>query len=141
MLKTIENLLNQNKLLSLAHFTRMFFRIVKIVSKLFGMACIVELVREKLALLIYTFQHSLKKRAKKIGWILLIFSTAFILFGLGLRFLLLGLACWLNQILSSNYLGFFIVAFFCFLIVVAVLLMLRSHMNDPSADQEKITDG
>ncbi|MGI2262214.1 phage holin family protein [Candidatus Cardinium hertigii] len=118
----------------------MFFKIVKIVSKLFGMACMVELVREKLALLIYTLQDSLKKKAKKVGWILLIFSTAFVLFGLGLRFLLLGLACWLNQIFASNYLGFFMVAFFCFLMVLAVLLMLRSHINDQSADQEKITD-
>ncbi|MGI2298391.1 phage holin family protein [Candidatus Cardinium hertigii] len=118
----------------------MFFRIIKIVSKLFGMACIVELVREKLAVCIYTFQHGLKKKAKKVGWILLIFSTAFILFGLGLRFLLLGLACWLNQILSSTYLGFLMVAFFCFLMVGVVLLMFRSHMNDQAADQEKITD-
>ncbi|MGI2299282.1 phage holin family protein [Cardinium endosymbiont of Bemisia tabaci] len=105
------------------------------------MACILELVREKLAVLIYTFQHSLKKKAKKVGWILLIFSTAFILFGLGLRFLLLGLACWLNQIFESNYIGFLMVALFCFLMVAAVLLMLRSHINDQVADQEKITDG
>ncbi|MGI2257670.1 phage holin family protein [Candidatus Cardinium hertigii] len=119
----------------------MFFRIVKIVSKLFGMACMVELVREKLVILIYAFQDSLKKKAKKVGWILLIFSTAFILFGLGLRFLLLGLACWLNQIFASNYIGFLMVAFFCFLMLAAVLLMLRSHINDQGADQERITNG
>lgn len=119
----------------------MFFRIVKILCKLFGMVCIVELVREKLGTLVYTLQHSLKAKAKQMAWMVLIFSIAFILFGLGLRFLLLGLACWLNEVLASTYLGFLLVAMFCFVMMGCVLLIWRSNSNNQATDQEKITDG
>lgn len=123
----------------MAYFNRMFFRIIKILCKLFGMACIVELVREKLGVLVYTLQYNLKAQAKKMAWMFLLVVLAFILLGLGLRFLLLGMAYWLNALFSSTYLGFFLVSIFCFLMVILMVLMLRRKINDQ--EEEKITNG
>ncbi|MCT4697147.1 MAG: phage holin family protein [Candidatus Cardinium sp.] len=119
----------------------MFVRVIKILCKLLGIACIVELVREKLGGFVHTLQRGLKAKAKKVAQLVLLAALTFILFGLGLRFLLLGLAYWLNALLSSTYLGFFLVSIFCFLMVVLVVLILRSKMNNQPLTQEKISDG
>ncbi|AXI24356.1 holin superfamily III [Cardinium endosymbiont of Sogatella furcifera] len=119
----------------------MFVRMIKILCKLLGIACIVELVREKLGGLVHTLQYSLKEKAKQVVQVFVLAALTFILFGLGLRFLLLGLAYWLNALLSSAYLGFFLVSIFCFLMVMLVVFMLRSKMNNQPLTQEKISDG
>lgn len=119
----------------------MFFRIIKMLCKLFGIACIVEMVRERIGVLLYTLQHNLKAQAKKIARMFLLASLVFILLGLGLQFLLLGLVCWLNAVLSSTYLGFFLVSMVCFLMVILMVLMLRRKINNQEAEQDHITDG
>ena len=49
----------------------------------------------------------------------------FILFSMALRFLLLGVVHWLNYVLVSTYLGFFIVSLLClFLFLVTLLAMI-----------------
>ncbi len=105
------------------------------------MACIVEMVREKLGMLVYTLQHRFKAKAKRIANLVVCFALGFIFLSLGLRFLLVGCACWLNAVFSSTYLGFFIVSVFCFLMVMVILFMVRSSVNSQEVDQEKITDG
>ncbi|WP_342265254.1 phage holin family protein [Cardinium endosymbiont of Philonthus spinipes] len=119
----------------------MFFRMIKMLCKLFGMACIVGIVREKLGVFAHTFQHNLQTKAKKIIQIFLLGSLVFILLGLGLRFLLLGLAYWLNTVFSSAYLGFFLVSIFCFLMVMFMVLMLRNKISSQEADQGHMKDG
>lgn len=105
------------------------------------MACIVGIVREKLGVFAHTFQHNLQTKAKKIIQIFLLGSLVFILLGLGLRFLLLGLAYWLNTVFSSAYLGFFLVSIFCFLMVMFMVLMLRNKISSQEADQGHMKDG
>ena len=117
----------------------MFLRIIKMLCKLFGIACLVEIVREKLGMLACTLQHNLKEKAKKVAQMFFLAALVFILLGLALRFLLLGLACWLNVVLSSAYLGYFLVSIFCFLIVIVMVLVLRSKIN--SQEEEQISDG
>lgn len=125
----------------LPNCNKMFSKIFKIVCKLFGIACLITLVKEKLAMSFHTFQHRLKTKARQMVWMFVVCSIAFILCSLGLRFLLLGLAFWLNQILASTYLGFLLVALLCFLMVGCIVLMVRRNMNNQDLDHEKMTDG
>ncbi|WP_243017989.1 phage holin family protein [Candidatus Cardinium hertigii] len=113
------------------------FRIIKIVGKLLGIACMVEIVREKLTIFLYSLQHNLKAQVKKIIRLFFMGTLAFILFSLGLRFLLHGLACWLNAIFASAYLGFFIVSIFCFLMVTLIIFRLRNKINNQEKEQEE----
>ncbi|TSJ80911.1 MAG: phage holin family protein [Candidatus Cardinium sp.] len=110
------------------------------VCKLFGIACIVEIVRERLGMLAYTLRYNLSAHAKKIARMFLLVCIACVLLGLGLSFLLLGLAYWLNIIFSSLYLGFFLVSIFCFLMVAFVILMLRRTVNSQAVEQGDIMD-
>lgn len=108
--------------------------------KLFGVACIVGIVRERIGMLAYTLQHNLKAQAKKIVRMFLLGSLAFILLGLGCQFLLLGLACWLNTVLPGTYLGFLLVAMVCFLMVILMVLILRRKIHNQEAEHDHITD-
>ncbi|WP_250238755.1 phage holin family protein [Cardinium endosymbiont of Oedothorax gibbosus] len=99
------------------------------------------MVRKRMGMLVCALQHNLKAQAKKIAQMFLLGSLAFILLGLGLQFLLFGLACWLNAVLCNTYLGFLLVAMGCFLMVILIVLMLRRKINNQEVEQGHITDG
>ncbi|ROT47236.1 hypothetical protein EDM02_03715 [Candidatus Cardinium hertigii] len=107
----------------------MFFKIVKILCKLFGITYLVELAKKKLSISICQFQYNIKAQAKKIGAILLFVFLIFMLFSSGFHFLLLGLAYWLNSLLCSAYMGFFIISIFCFLMVMLIFVILYRKMH------------
>lgn len=118
----------------------MFFSIIKTLCKLLGAAYIVQKVRERCSLFINKVQHAIKEQAKRIAGIFVLGCVVFMLFSLGLRFLLLGLAYWLNSVLSSDFLGFWIVSIFCFFVAILMGFMLRSKMNNHEEMQEKNVD-
>ncbi len=119
----------------------MLIRIIKVLFKLFGTAYIVEKVREKLVLSVAEFQHTIRIQIKKIGFILVFVGCIFVLFSLGLRFLFLGLAYWLNTLLNSSFLGFFVISACCFLIAVFAVLLLRKKIDNQQGQQEKNING
>ncbi|WP_419241352.1 phage holin family protein [Cardinium endosymbiont of Nabis limbatus] len=108
--------------------------------KLLGIACIVEMVRQKLDMVAYTFRHNLRAQAKKIAQVFLLVCLSFILLALGLCFLFLGLACWLNLVCASPYLGFVLVAIFCLVMFMLMVFILRGKINNPVTEQEEIMD-
>ena len=107
----------------------MFFKIIKVLFRLFGMIYMAETMKIKLGEYTCALQHVIVKKTKKISGILLLSCMIFILFSSALRFLLLGLAHWLNIIFSSIFLGFFIVAIFCFLMIILFLFLLIAKIN------------
>lgn len=106
----------------------MLFRIIKIATKLLGMALLVEVAREKMGTIVGNLQDNFKRQAKHILSMCFLIGLAFIFLGLALRFALHGLACWINTMLASNYLGFFLVATFCFVILVFIVMIIRKKM-------------
>lgn len=116
----------------------MLIRIIKVLIKLFGTAYIAEKIREKLFLSMDEFQYTIRAQIKKIGFVLVFAGFIFVLFSLGLRFLFLGLAYWLNTLLNSSYLGFFIISAFCFLIAVFAVLLRKKIGNQPEQQETNI---
>ncbi|TDG93276.1 hypothetical protein CCPUN_09330 [Cardinium endosymbiont of Culicoides punctatus] len=107
----------------------MLNRIIKLLCKLFGSVYIAEKVREKLIVSISEFQDTMREKIKKMGPIFALVAVIFLLFSLGLRFLLSGLAYWLNAILNSSCLGFFIISILCFVIVAFAVYILHKRTN------------
>lgn len=116
----------------------MLVRIIKVLIKLFSTAYIAEKIREKIFLFIAEFQHTIRVQIKKIGFFLVFVGFIFVLFSLGLRFLFLGLAYWLNTLLNSSFLGFFIISAFCFLLAVFAVLFRKKTGNRPEQQETNI---
>ncbi|MDD9139669.1 MAG: hypothetical protein NQ127_01945 [Candidatus Cardinium sp.] len=107
---------------------KLLFDLVKFILRLLfdacAMVCIAKKAGKKLSSLIETSKDNMKIKGKKIGRMLLLICFIWTLLSLGLRFLLFGLATWLNKLLSGTCIGFCIVSVLCFLSALGMIRLL-----------------
>lgn len=116
----------------------MLKKIIKVTCQILGGIYVIVKLRKQWDRSIHGLQDAFRARLHQIGVAFLIGYIILTLLGFGILFLLLGLAYWCNTLLTNPYVGFFIVAFLCFLLILSIAFIIRKKVSHSLTQLDKV---